>query len=714
MEVSVDSLPAHSNANHSRHVQCKSSQNMANEKQTVRLLIIEDSQNEAERLVSLFRNAGRATRVHRLTSGDDLVEALQQSWDLLIAAPTSKQLEPSEALTALKRQAKDIPFIQLIDGNSIDDMTDALTLGASCALPQGEDELLMLLANRELAGLENRRARRSAEIALREAEKRCQLLLDSSIDPIAYVHDGMHMYANRTYMQAFDYEDVDELECIPLIDLIEAKQQGAFRDFLKSYRDSDTEQSFNCIKSNGKPFAARISLSPATFNGEPCIQVVVRSESDNAELEQKLREISSQDLVTGLFNRSHFINLMDRAVERAVQDSTSACLAYMRIDRYQVVQASTGIANTDLLLGDLASLLRQHFSEDTQLARFADDVFTALLSGKTAEMAQADMQILLKKVTEHLFEVGGRTIQISLSIGLADLDEKTAKAQTVIERAHRCADELEEGNALKIYDPADELAAEAKRGNVVAMVQQAIEQKHFQLMFQPVISLRGDSTEHYEASLHLRDSQDNNVAIEELLQAAKIAGLLEKIDRWTLQKAIELLSAHRSSGHNTRLFVSVSADIMQDQTFPAWLNSMLREARLPGDALILQFSESDAIEYLKQAKQLSQNLAELHCKIALSQYGLADNPLNALKHLSLDFVRIDPAYLQNLNDQDQQEKLKSLLGGLHAEGKASIVPGVNSAGVLSTLWQAGVHYIQGNYLAAPAPAMNYEFSSAEA
>ena len=79
---------------------------MAIDKKTIRLLILEDSQNEAERLVSLFRNAGRATRVHRLTSSDDLTEALQQSWDLLICAPSSEQLPPSEAIGAIRRLAK--------------------------------------------------------------------------------------------------------------------------------------------------------------------------------------------------------------------------------------------------------------------------------------------------------------------------------------------------------------------------------------------------------------------------------------------------------------------------------------------------------------------------------------------------------------------------------------------------------------------------------
>src|SRR5690606_37985795 len=169
------------------------------DKKTIRLLILEDSQNEAERLVSLFRNAGRATRVHRLTSSEDLTQALQQTWDLLICAPESENLDPSDAITSIRRQSKDIPVIQLVADTSSDSITEALTLGAQDALPQGEDERVLLGANRELANLEERRARRAAEVALREAEKRCQLRLDSSVDAIACVHDGVHTYASRSY-----------------------------------------------------------------------------------------------------------------------------------------------------------------------------------------------------------------------------------------------------------------------------------------------------------------------------------------------------------------------------------------------------------------------------------------------------------------------------------------------------------------------------------
>ncbi len=129
----------------------------------------------------------------------------------------------------MRRQSRDIPFIQLVADNSSDAITDALMLGAQDALPQGEDERLVLVANRELAGLAERRARRAAELALREAEKRCQLLLDSSVDAITYVHDGMHIYANRSYMALFGYEDAEELEGLPVIDLIASCDQGAFK-----------------------------------------------------------------------------------------------------------------------------------------------------------------------------------------------------------------------------------------------------------------------------------------------------------------------------------------------------------------------------------------------------------------------------------------------------------------------------------------------------
>lgn len=685
---------------------------MAPQKKTIRLLILEDSQNETERLVSLFRNAGQATRVHRLTSSEDLVDALQQTWDLLITAPASENLDPSEAIAAVRKHGKDIPIIQLIEGNDAEAITEALMLGAQGALPQGKDEWLVLVANRELGHLDERRARRSAELALREAEKRCQLLLESSVDAIAYVHDGMHIYANRAYLELFGYEDVEELEGMPMIDLIASCDQADFKSFLKNYQSMQGSAELNCggVRADGGNFKASMHFSPASYDGEPCIQVVIRAEGDNAELE-KLREISSQDLVTGLHNRNHFLELLDSAVERAVNAGQRGSLAYLRVDRFASLQADIGLGNSDRVLAELAQMLRTQFEGKAQLARFGDDAFAVLVADATPGQLEQPLAALLRKVESHLFEIDGRTVQATLSIGVAALDEQTAKAREVIDRAHRCAEELTDGNALNIYNPADELAAAANRGEVIAMVQQALEQNSFRLLFQPVISLRGDSHEHYEVLLRLLDPQGVEVPPGEFLGAAKEAGLAARIDRWVLLNSIKLLAEHRSKGHSTRLFLHLSSSSLQDATLLPWLSVALKASRLPPDSLVFQIDENDAVAYLKQAKALGQGLVALGCRLALSQFGCVLNPFNALKHLNIDFVKIDGSYTQDLSHQENQEALKALLAELHEQGKQTVVPFVDSATVLATLWQAGVGYIQGQYLQGPSQSMDYNFSS---
>lgn len=685
---------------------------MAIDKKTIRLLILEDSQNEAERLVSLFRNAGNATRVHRLISSEDLLEALKHSWDLLICSPASDCLDPHEALSSLRKQGKDIPVIMLLADNEPDSVTEALMLGAQDALPQGEDERLVLVARRELGNLEERRARRSAEVALREAEKRCQLLLDSSVDAIAYVHDGMHIYANRAYLELFGFDDAEELEGLPMIDLIGTSDQGAFKDFLKNHQQLDNHE-LACagVRTDNSSFPSRIALSPAAYDGEPCIQVVIRAETANAELEEKLREISSLDLVTGLYNRSHFLELMDNAAHRAVHEEQQASLAYIRVDRYASLLADMGLGAIDLLLTDLAGLLRAHFPQDAQLARFGDDVFAVLQTGLSPQQQRPLLEALLKKAEGHLFDINGRTAQTTLSIGVAGLNDTTPKAGEVIDRAQRCADQLDEPGTLKLFDPAEELAAAASRGSVVAMVQQALEQNSFRLLFQPVISLRGDEHEHYEVLLRLLSPSGQEVPPDEFLAVARDSGMGEKIDRWVILSSIKLLADHRSKGHATRLFVHLSSASLQDPTLLPWLSVALKAARLPSDALVFQFSEPDAITYLKQAKALALGLKDLHCHIALSQFGCALNPFNTLRHLPVDFVKVDGSFTKELSDPANQETLKIMLASLHSQAKLTIVPFVESASVLATLWQAGTNYIQGYYLQGPSQSMDYNFSS---
>src|SRR5690606_25608666 len=125
------------------------------------------------------------------------LESLQQAWDLCLACPETSYMTAQEACQIIS-QSHDVPFILLTDQIDVDTRTEAMRCGMQDTVLVSADSLIVLVVKRELTNLTARRQRRIAEQSLRETEKRCQLLLDSSVDAIAYVLDGMHIYANRS------------------------------------------------------------------------------------------------------------------------------------------------------------------------------------------------------------------------------------------------------------------------------------------------------------------------------------------------------------------------------------------------------------------------------------------------------------------------------------------------------------------------------------
>lgn len=687
---------------------------MGTEQQAIRLLILDDSQNNAEHLVSVLRNAGHATRAHRVTSVEDLQESLQQSWDLCLTLPETSFIQASDACNLI-RKTRDIPVILLLDQADTDTSVQAMRQGMQDAVPLSAEKLLTLVVQRELASLQARRQARIAEQTLKEVEKRCQLLLDSSVDAIAYVHDGMHIYANRAYVRLFGYEDPDDLAAEPMVGLIAAKDQSSFKDFLRHYHERAEQNELRCSARDvdGKEFPVMLALSPANYDGEPCTQVVIRVETASADFEEKLKAMASQDLVTGLFNRNYFQEEMERISEQVVREGSPSTLVYLTIDGFNGLQTDIGIGGTDLVLADLAQILRSSFAENTLMARFGDDALSVLLQKQEPEALLDTLQALRRKVEGNLFEASGRTVQITLSMGVASLNENEHDPSLIINRALRLAEQVSRdgGNDIKVFNPLEALAHEANRGNLIALVQHALETDGFQLQFQPVVSLRGEQSELYEAYLRLINSQGEEVPAADFLPTAEEAGLAVAIDRWVINQAISQLCQKRNSNGQARLLVNLSAASLQDMDLPQWLAEQLKSHRLPSDALMFQFNDADANTHMKQAKALTEALKSLHCQVSLSHFGCALNPYGALKYLHVDLIKIDNSFSQDLSSPEAVDKLKDIITTLHNQAKLTIVPCVDSATMIPSLWQAGVNYIQGNYLQAPSDSMNYDFNA---
>lgn len=686
---------------------------------TVHLLILDPSQNDAETLVSLLRNSGKATRAHRITSEEDLEETLKAgNWDLLLARDdVDQEFGPDGALAMIRRMDKDIPFILLPREFTRERTVAVMKAGAQDTVPFENTDQLVLVVNRELSALEDRRRRRTLESHLREAEQRCQLLLESSKDAIAYINDGMHIYANQSYMEFLGYDDIDDLICIPVLDTLTPESQEKYKEFMKSFADSGEDgMTMNCVarRSDDQELNVTMSVSAATYDGETCTQIVIQPEHSDAELEEKIRQISSQDLLTGLFNRQYLMDALGQAIATAGKENQTGALAYIALDNFMSLKGQVGIAGADLMLGDLSTLLKEQTPENMVLARLSDDAF-CLLCQPCEEKTMAELcETIRSKVEDHLFDINGRTLQLTLSIGVAAITENAPKAPDLMSRAHTASSELkkkdghEQGNGVLVYNPADYEAMD--ESSSVDAIQKALDDNRFRLLFQPIINLRGEGEEHYEAFVRMLNKDDEEVSPYDFLPPVGPSEMAIKIDRWVILQTIKQLSSHRSRGHDTRLFLNVTAETLEDKTFTPWLSVALKAARLPGDSLIFQIREGDANNYTKQAKDFAKAVHELHAKVSICQFGCALNPFNTLKHIDVDYVKIDGSFTEEIQKKDEaKEEVKEMIKSLQSAGKLTIVPLVENAGVLATLWQAGVNYIQGYYLQAPVPEMNYDF-----
>lgn len=685
---------------------------------TVHLLILDPSQNDAESMISLLRNSGKATRAHRITSEEDLEDALKTSnWDLLLARDLEQDFGADDALAMVKRMDKDIPFVLLTEAPSRERTVNVIRAGGQDVVPFEHKDLLVLVVKRELAALDERRRRRVLESHLREAEQRCQLLLESSKDAIAYINDGMHIYANQSYMEFLGYDDIDDLICIPVLDTLTPDSQDKYKSFMKVFTENGKDGvTLNCTarRSDDQEFNVTMSVSAATYDGETCTQIVLQPEHSDAELEEKLKKISSQDLLTGLFNRQYLMDALAQAVGTAGKNNETGALAYIALDSFMSMKAQVGISGADLLLGDLATLLREQAGDDMTLARLSDDAFCLMCLPCDEKSMESTCERVRKAVEDHLFDINGKTVPLTVSIGVAAITENSPKAEELMARAHTASADVkkleghERGNGILVYNPTDYESLD--ESNSVEAILKALDENRFRLLFQPIINLRGEGEEHYEAFVRMLDKDNSEVSPYDFLPPMGPSDTAIKIDRWVILQTIKQLASHRSRGHDTRLFLNITAETLQDKTFTPWLSVALKAARLPGDSLIFQIREGDANNYMKQAKEFTKAVHELHSKVSISQFGCALNPFSTLKHIEADYVKIDGSFTEEIQKSDQaKEEVKEIVKSLQNAGKLTIIPLVENAGVLATLWQAGVNYIQGYYLQAPVPEMNYDF-----
>ena len=173
-----------------------------------------------------------------------------------------------------------------------------------------------------------------------------------------------------------------------------------------------------------------------------------------------------------------------------------------------------------------------------------------------------------------------------------------------------------------------------------------------------------------------------------------------------------LVAEHRSRGADTQFFIKISAATLQHGELLQYIGNCMKVTRLPGHALTFEIAEKHAAQHLKHAKSFVNTLREMHCKTALEHFGAGPNSFQLLKHLPVDFLKIDGSFIHNLaSDSDNQAMVRSILATANSMNRQCIAEYVQDAHSLAVLWQNGIQFIQGNFLQEPSEALDYDFSS---
>ncbi len=684
---------------------------------TLRLTLVDDSAEDAEAIVSALRNGGIAVRPLRPVDAGELGQMVSaQPMDLLIASRNAKSIPLSTVLAQVDASGKDIPVIVLADAISEADLLADQAAGARAVALRGRPEHVLTVLRREWADLDARRSQRRLEGQMRETERRCDALISSSRDPIAYIHEGMHIRANDAYLEMFGFESFEDVEGLSLLDLVGPQYVNDFKALLKKLSKGEPPPprfELEARSIDGDSFPATLEFATATYEGEACVQVVFRRREEfDPELAREVEDLRQRDMVTGLLNRPTFLRELENAVAQVARGEDQYALLLIEPDHYQRLLQDIGIDSADALAAALAARLSEKLDEGTLAARFGERTFAVLLRGNHAQTA-ALAEKLRASYASHVFNVGERSASVTASIGGVQIGEKIASVGPVLTRA---TDGLQTatnlgGNRIEIFDPgAVDRAEEERVQNWIKRLQEALQDGSFRLYYQPVVNLQDQPGEVYEALLRL-ESNGEVVQPQSFIGIAEENGLLDGIDRWVVNRAIEVLAERKRAGRDTRLVVKVSPASFADNRLLDLIAKQLAAHDVPGDRLWLQTPEAKVFTHLRQAQTFQSAAAKLGCQVGLEHFGAGLDSFQLLSHFQPTFLKIDRVFSEDLGkNTEHQQKIREIAERAQALGILTVAEHVQDAATMAFLFTASVDYVEGNFLAVPGPAMNYDFS----
>lgn len=450
--------------------------------------------------------------------------------------------------------------------------------------------------------------------------------------------------------------------------------------------------------SNHRWFLARVTSKEDSIEGS------IQDITTRKQAENKLKHLVDHDSLTGLLNRRGLEQVLQAAAV-AARAGTPCAIAHVDMDRFKLVNDLYGHAIGDGMLHAAAARLMNAIRTTDRVARLADS-FIIVFTDCPDHAATRLTERLRETISDHPFELDGKSLNMTVSIGVVALDPEMSSVDSMAAADRACAEAKAHGrNCVVLLDEKDDaLRTHLEELKVVAGLQQHVPVERYFLEFQPIVSLRAaNQSLNYEVLIRMKGDDGGVVPPGKFIGAAERNGLMSQIDRWVLRSTLEWLDQHPA--HRDRLSfatLNISGASLNDARFVDDAFSMIAEHPLAATKLCFEITESIALNDLGSTRRFVDRVRAFGSKLALDDFGAGYTSFNYLKEIPADFIKIDGSFVKDINRNPGNYAItRTIVDLTHELGMSSIAEWAETPDTIASLMELQVDYGQGFGLARP-------------
>lgn len=460
------------------------------------------------------------------------------------------------------------------------------------------------------------------------------------------------------------------------------------------------------IDPEGKAIPVNIMATLMVSNTlkETGVVLLIRNITGARQLQDKLEHQATHDTLTNLWNRRAFEQRLAELQEDAKLNNSNHALLYIDLDQFKIVNDTAGHLAGDELLKQICLQTKSCLRTSDMLARLGGDEFGVLLSNCGLNDAFGVGEKIRAILDDYQFVWEGNMYKVGSSIGIAILDNCTADMNVLGLADIACYSAKKAGrNRVHLYTPDDaEQANHQSEMNMITNVRSAIDNKRLVLYSQAIVPLQADKSSYRFREILLRMLDENGKIIlpEAFVPAAERYGLMQEIDLFVLEAAIEWLESQDDEEIN--ISISLSSATLSDLETTEYIEGRFHTYRTMAKRICFEITETAAIANLHDSIKFFERLKKMGFTIALNDFGSGLSSFGYLKHLPIDIIKIDGSFVSNmLSDSFDAAMIEAIVHLARKMSILTVAQRVEDAATQDMLKTCGVDLGQGLWLEEP-------------